>query len=440
MCKEQPCEQKPHCGLGQNISPAVNHQHNHQIKLLSTTMFNTNAFNTNAFIKKILSQIQYGTISVIFYNNKSQTSKSQTFGTNNKNEPHCTIEFKNRKAITSVINEGDIGLGRGYIEGWWKCNDITSLLIIFTQNIQAIETILYGNKFYNTIYRIFDFFKRNTIKNSKKNIEYHYDLGNEFYFKWLDSTKTYSSGIFHNNETLTESQKQKYQNILKHIPNAKTILEIGCGWGGFIQEAYFSNSEIKIKGITLSQEQLAFVSNKFKENPNIQPTIQDYRLEKNQYDAIVSIEMFEAVGIEYWNTYFEKIHECLNDNGTAVIQTITISETAFEKYKTTSDFIRHFIFPGGMLPTEKIFKDIANKCGLEVVSSENFGMSYYKTLVLWLEKFDSIKDDILSLNFDEKFIRKWRFYLAYCAAGFYSQRTDVFQFVLKKNPINNQSK
>jgi len=387
--------------------------------------------NTNYFIKKAFLQIQYGTIHVTFPN-----GETKTFGTHNPNEPNTTLTLNTPKAISSTIHEGDIGFGRGYIENWWHTQDLTSLLIILTKNIEYIEKIIYGNKLYNTIHRLFDFLKRNTIKNSKKNIEYHYDLGNEFYFKWLDSTKTYSSGIFYHNESLEESQIQKYQNILKHIKNAKTILEIGCGWGGFIQEATSSNSEIKIKGLTLSHEQHSFTSNKFKNNPNIQPTIQDYRLENNKYDAIVSIEMFEAVGMQYWKTYFEKIHECLNNNGTAVIQTITISEQAFEKYKTTSDFIRHFIFPGGMLPTEQIFKEIANQCGFEVISSENFGLSYYKTLILWLEKFTSIENEILSINFDKKFIRKWKFYLAYCAAGFYCQRTDVFQFVLKKQ-INN---
>ena len=382
--------------------------------------------NTTYFLKKLLNKIQYGEIEVKF-----QNGAIQKFG--NDTALKARLEICNKKAITSVIHEGDIGFGRGYIEGWWKCDDLVSLLIILTRNIHTIEVVLYGNKFYNFVYRIFDFFKRNTIRNSKKNIEYHYDLGNDFYFKWLDETKTYSSALYSGNETLKEAQKAKYHNIIKYFPqNVLTVLEIGCGWGDFIQEITQQNTNIKIKGLTLSNEQFAYVSTKFADNSNIVPVIQDYRHENNKYDAIVSIEMFEAVGMEYWKTYFQKIYDCLNQNGIAVIQTITIDESVFEKYTHTSDFIRHFIFPGGILPTKTIFEELANECGFNIIAYTNFGMSYYKTLIEWLKKFDEVKEEIRYLNFSEEFLRKWRFYLAYCAAGFYSKRTDVFQFVLQK--------
>lgn len=376
-------------------------------------------------LKSILSKIEYGTLHVTFPN-----GKTSIFG---KGEPKATLVIYNKKAISAMLSEGDIGFGRGYIENWWTCDDIITLLDILVLNISHIENAIYGNKFYNFIYKIYDFLHRNTIAHSKKNIEYHYDLGNDFYFKWLDETKTYSSALFYGNERLGEAQRNKYQNIIKYLPdNTQNILEIGCGWGGFMQEILKNKSDINIKGLTLSNEQFTFVKEKFVNNHNIQPVIQDYRDEQGQYDAIVSIEMFEAVGREYWKTYMQKVYDCLNPNGVAVIQTITIDKSVFEKYIHTSDFIRHFIFPGGILPTKEIFQSLAKNCGFEVVASQNFGDCYKKTLLEWIKDFDSVRNEILTLGFDEKFIRKWRFYLAYCAAGFSSKRTDVFQFVLKK--------
>lgn len=375
--------------------------------------------------KSILSNIKYGTIKVQF-----PDKKTLSFGTT---EPQSFLIINHTKAISAILSEGDIGFGRGYIENWWECNDVYNLLNIIVQNIHHIEKAIYGNKIYNIIYKIYNFLHRNTISHSKKNIEYHYDLGNDFYFKWLDVTKSYSSALFIEGESLEEAQRNKYQNIIKYLPkDTQNILEIGCGWGGFMQEMLHQNPQIKIKGLTLSNEQLHFVREKFLNNPNICPVIQDYREEKAEYDAVVSIEMFEAVGREYWKTYMQKIYDSLKHNGVAVIQTITIDEHAFEKYIHTSDFIRHFIFPGGILPTKEIFENLAKECGFEVIAMQNFGSSYTKTLLMWLEKFDNIKSEIFSLGFDAKFIRKWRFYLTYCAAGFHSKRTDVFQFVLKK--------
>ncbi len=376
-------------------------------------------------LKNILSNIKHGTLNVKFPN--GDTAK---FG---NGEPNASLTINSNKAISAMLSEGDIGFGRGYIQGWWTCDNIAILLDILVNNVTHIEKAMYGNRFYNFIYIIYDFFHRNTIKHSKNNIEYHYDLGNDFYFKWIDQTKSYSSALFEGNESLEEAQRNKYRNIIKYLPNTtKNILEIGFGWGGFIQEMLNHNPDIQIKGLTLSSEQFHYVNEKFAENHNISPVIQDYRAENEKYDAIVSIEMFEAVGREYWKTYMEKVYNCLHSNGIAVIQTITIDKSIFEKYIHTSDFIRHFIFPGGILPTKEIFEEIATECGFEIIASENFGESYRLTLLKWLETFDSVNNEVLALGFDKKFIRKWRMYLAYCAAGFGSKRTDVYQFVLRK--------
>ncbi len=381
--------------------------------------------NKTKILQNILSQIKIGQIEVKFPN-----GETQAFGKDTGLMAH--LQINNIKAISEILSKGDIGFGRGYIENWWQSNDIVTLLDVITSNARHFEKAIYGKGFFKILYTVYHFFKRNTLANSKKNIEYHYDLGNNFYFKWLDSTRTYSSALFRGEETLEEAQVEKYRNIIKHIPNAKTILEIGCGWGGFMSEAVKTNADINIKGLTLSHEQHDFVAQKFANNNNIFPIIQDYRNEAGKYDAVVSIEMFEAVGMEYWEIYMQKVADALNKGGIAVIQTITIDSSAFEEYTKTSDFIRHFIFPGGMLPTVEIFEKIAKKAGFEVVASENFGMSYKKTLLLWLENFDRISHELAPLGFDEKFIRKWRFYLAYCASGFNAKRTDVVQFVLRK--------
>ena len=376
---------------------------------------------------KALSNIKQGRLVLIMPN-------GERFCFGKAQKPSAVMEILDSRAVSHVISEGDIGFGRGYIEKWWKTDSIVNLLDVLTLNAGNIEKAIYGNWFYNFIYKIYDFFKRNTVTHSKKNIEYHYDLGNDFYFLWLDkATKTYSSALFNGSDDLEVAQKNKYENIIKYIPKgAESVLEIGFGWGGFMQEMVKVYPEIKIKGLTLSNEQFAYVCKKFAKNSNIEPKIQDYRHENGKYDAVVSIEMFEAVGREFWKTYLEKVCNVLNTGGIAVIQTITILSHAFEKYTKTSDFIRHFIFPGGMLSTAEIFESLAKECGFEVVQAQNFGLCYQKTLLKWLKTFDAQKESVLNLGFDEKFIRKWRLYLAYCASGFGCGRTDVFQFVLKK--------
>jgi cyclopropane-fatty-acyl-phospholipid synthase len=270
----------------------------------------------------------------------------------------------------------------------------------------------------------------NNLKGSKKNISHHYDLGNDFYSLWLDPSMTYSSGIFQNCDSLDESQKQKYQRIINQLnPTGRQVLEIGCGWGGFMEEG--SKSGLDVLGLTLSQEQLHFSQNRMrKQNFKSQAVLKDYRHEAGKFDNIVSIEMFEAVGKEYWNSYFSQIKSCLKDSGKAVVQTITIDEDAYHKYEKTSDFIREFIFPGGFLPTKSEFEKIAQDNNLQVADKFEFGQCYDKTLAIWLKNFDAAKEKIIYLGFDESFIRKWRFYLAYCMAGFRGQRIDVVQYSL----------
>ncbi|MFT7086659.1 MAG: cyclopropane-fatty-acyl-phospholipid synthase [Rickettsiales bacterium] len=340
------------------------------------------------------------------------------------------IKINNWALLDLVLSKGDIGFGEGYIKGLFTTQKIENLLLFISLNHKEFEVIFHSNLIYSAFFSIKNFFKKNSLKGSKKNIEFHYDLGNDFYSLWLDETMSYSSGIFCETNCLKKSQENKYQRILDQInKNGSKILEIGCGWGGFINQASIQGFEVK--GLTLSNEQKSYADQLIKnKNLSAQIALQDYRHEKDKFDNIVSIEMFEAVGKEYWNEYFSKIKECLKSDGKAVIQTIAIGDEFYKKYIKTSDYIREYIFPGGFLPSPKIFNMLAKKNGLKVIEEFRFGDSYSKTLLKWLDNFNAVQNKIIELGYDHEFIRKWQFYLAYCAAGFESKRTDVIQYSL----------
>ena len=346
-------------------------------------------------------------------------------------KPQADIEVHNLALIDLILLKGDIGFGEAYVKKFFTTSNIHDLLLFILSNQEEFEPLFHSNILYSAIFKIKNLFKKNSLKGSKKNIEFHYDMGNDFYSLWLDETMSYSSGIFYGDETLSESQKNKYQRILDQIDQENSrILEIGCGWGGFIEEA--SKKGHKVKGLTLSNEQKAYADQLIKDKKIDSFTaLQDYRLEHEKFDNIVSIEMFEAVGKEYWDGYFAKVKECLKKDGKAVIQTIVIGDEFYKKYLKTSDYIREYIFPGGLLPSPQIFKDLVKKNGLCVADEFSFAESYSKTLVKWLDNFNSKKSEILKLGYDDQFIRKWRFYLAYCSAGFLSKRTNVIQYTLK---------
>lgn len=267
----------------------------------------------------------------------------------------------------------------------------------------------------------------------KKNITYHYDLGNDFYQLWLDSTMTYSSALFNNQDLeLHQAQELKYQNIIDKL-SGKTILEIGCGWGGFIEQAIKSNYHIT--GLTLSNAQQQFANQRLiNHQANFEIKLQDYRKENSVYDNIVSIEMFEAVGKEYWQNYFQVLNGCLKTNGKAILQIITIDEKVFDHYLKRVDFIQKHIFPGGILPSKSKIHQLANENNFIIKSELDFAKDYEKTLRIWLKNFNDKIEQIKLLGFDDRFIRKWQFYLGYCIAGFASKRTSVVQFeLIKKN-------
>jgi cyclopropane-fatty-acyl-phospholipid synthase len=349
------------------------------------------------------------------------------------------IQIKDLQVFKMVVSRGDIGVAESYFKNYWDTQDLEGFLLLALKNRAALDQLIYGSWFGSLAYKIKHWFNKNTKSGSKKNIQSHYDLGNNFYALWLDRTMMYSSALFSggSEKTLEQAQKDKCKRILDELnPHAgDQILEIGCGWGGFMKEAHAQN--ISVEAITISKEQYRFVKDHVLEDisqtsANSDVILQDYRDCNKQYDGIVSIEMFEAVGEEYWNTYFNTIYRCLKPGKRAVIQSIVIDEGLFPKYRTKTDFIQQYIFPGGMLPAVSVFEKHAHDVGLRVKDKFYFGDDYAKTLRTWAKSFNGRISEIKALGFKEEFIRLWNFYLFYCAAGFAGKNLEVVQFTLEK--------
>ncbi|MFN4328685.1 MAG: class I SAM-dependent methyltransferase [Limnobacter sp.] len=353
-------------------------------------------------------------------------------------KPSARITLRNWSVCTRALKSGDIGFAESYIAGEWETDNLANLLGVFLENRKAVEEVIYGSFLGGIAYKIKHLLNRNTKTQARKNIHAHYDLGNPFYQLWLDPSMTYSSALFDGNTSLSLEQAQdaKYQAMLDYLqPQAgQRVLEIGCGWGGFAEKACSAGASLV--GLTLSTEQLAWAKARLENKGLGQQAdfrLQDYRDCDGQFDHIASIEMFEAVGEEYWSTYFQAVNRLLKPGGRAAIQTITIDDSLFERYRKGTDFIQQYIFPGGMLPCPSKFRALAEKHGLRVVSEKRFGKDYAETLRRWRKTFMSQLDTVRKQGFDQPFINTWEFYLAYCEAGFEYESTDVFQFYLEKN-------
>lgn len=374
-------------------------------------------------IDKFLKQaenIEYGSLTIT-------TADGKIYNFKGKHEfVEADIKINNPSTITNLIAKGDVGFAESYRDGEFETDNLPNLLMLALKNQEAFKDYLYGSKLSSFFARLFYFFKRNSISGSKRNIHHHYDLGNEFYSIWLDQSMTYSSAIFEQNSNcLKTAQEKKYDRIIEKLGgNSSNLLEIGCGWGGFAERAV-KTSNFDIKGITISDQQFSYAQNRLGDLVNISK--EDYRLQQGKYKNIVSIEMFEAVGEKYWNTYFSKVKSLLDNKGKAVIQTITIDEPYFQEYRKTGDMIRSFIFPGGMLPSISRFDYEASKVGLKVNEVFKFGQDYATTLRYWLKSFEDNIQKIKGLKFDEPFIRIWKFYLSVCIASFSVGRTNVIQ-------------
>lgn len=342
--------------------------------------------------------------------------------------PDAGLQINDWRMVPALAAKGDIGLTEAYRDGWCDTPDLTALLTFGLVNEQALDRYIYGNAMQALAMRLLYVLNRNTRGSARRNISAHYDLGNEFYRLWLDETMTYSSALFEAGDDLASAQRRKYDRIIDGLSSESgRLLEVGCGWGGFAERA-LERGDFEPKGLTLSQEQAGFARQRLGERAEI--ALQDYRDERGHYEHVVSIEMFEAVGEKYWPAYFGKLSELLAERGRAMVQTITVAERYFDRYRRGGDMIRSFIFPGGMLPSPTRFQAEAKRAGLLVEDSYSFGHDYARTLTDWLARFDAGKREVKQMGFDEGFIRVWRFYLAACIASFSVERTDVVQYRL----------
>ena len=349
------------------------------------------------------------------------------------------IQIFDLEAFSLITSRGDIGVAEGYFKGLWHTDNLEQMLQLAIQNRNLLDDLIYGSWLGSFYYKIRHFFNRNSRTGSRKNIQAHYDLGNQFYQLWLDPSMMYSSALFHgnNNKSLQDAQRDKCLRILDTIeakPGEK-LLEIGCGWGALAEMAT-SDFGASLTGVTLSTEQLAFAKARMEKNGKLEKTdlrLQDYRdIDDGPYDAVCSIEMIEAVGKEYWPTYFQTIAKMLKTGGKACIQSIVIDDALFDRYLKSTDFIQQYIFPGGCLPSPSEFRRQARLAGLEVIDELSFGSDYAETLRRWRHDFMAQEAQVLKLGFDAKFLRLWEFYLAYCEAAFDEANTDVMQFTLQK--------
>ncbi|MES2535691.1 MAG: cyclopropane-fatty-acyl-phospholipid synthase family protein [Pseudomonadota bacterium] len=350
-----------------------------------------------------------------------------------------SLELKNWDLCHAALKSGDIGFAETFIDGHWTTDNLPGLIELLVRNREAIESLVYGTWWGSLLYRVKHLFNRNSKAGSRKNIHAHYDIGNDFYTLWLDPSMTYSSALFSNGhiDSLQDGQASKYRRILDELrlqPGAR-VLEIGCGWGGFAEVAA-REGKAGVTGLTLSNEQLQFARQRLAAAgvaDQVDLQLRDYRDSHGQFDAIASIEMFEAVGEAYWPSYFECITRNLKQQGRACIQTIVIADPLFERYRKGTDFIQQYIFPGGMLPSPSVFRAQAEQHGLRVVNEFAFGRDYARTLDEWRSAFKEQLPQVRAQGFDDRFLRTWEFYLAYCEAGFRAGSIDVVQFTLEKS-------
>jgi len=348
-------------------------------------------------------------------------------------ELQVRVNLSDWGVFAAVLKSGDIGFAETYRDGGWTTDDLAGLLRLFLLNRQALDEVIYGNWLGRFVYRIKHLLKRNTRENSRKNIHAHYDLGNAFYRLWLDDSMVYSSAWFEGQlqGDLKQAQLAKVRRSLRMagVEPGHRVLEIGCGWGALAQMAV-NEFQARLVGLTLSTEQLQWAQDA---NPKAEIRMQDYRdVNDGPFDAVLSIEMLEAVGQEYWATYFETVSRLLKPGGRACIQTIVIADQLFERYISSTDFIQQYIFPGGCLPCPRALRQHASQAGLKVVDEFAFGPDYAETLRRWRQQFLASREQVLQLGFDEPFIRLWEFYLAYCEAAFDEGSTNVMQFTLQK--------
>ena len=380
----------------------------------------------------VLSQGKFGSIEVYYEKKKIFSHRGKLPG------PNAQIKLLDKKCLDDFFLKGDLGWAESYIESNWESTNLSDFLEWGAKNFHEFSKYIRGKWFIILYLRLKHYLNRNSKTGSKKNISFHYDLGNSFYEKWLDKSMTYSSGMFKkSSDDLYDAQLNKYRNLAKitDIKNKDKVLEIGCGWGGF--SCFLAkNFSADVTAITISKKQYEKVKEKvYKEKltEKVNVKLTDYREIKGLYDKIVSIEMFEAVGEKYWSKYFDVLGSNLKHNGAIGLQTITIEDKFFKKYRKFPDFIQTYIFPGGMLPSIEEMSKVLKSKGLTIEKKQMFGNDYAKTLKMWSKSFESSWDNIKKEGFNDTFRRMWRYYLGYCEGGFKSGNINVGQFLIKKN-------
>jgi cyclopropane-fatty-acyl-phospholipid synthase len=403
----------------------------------ATTFEQTPSFRTPPpsarIVLGLLQRIAVGTLDV-------QTPDGRKLALGTGAPPRAAIDLRDWGACSAALRSGDIGFAESYIAGSWTSPDIVALLKLLAANRDAIERVFYGSWWGSLLYRARHLLNRNSKAGSRKNIHAHYDLGNEFYRLWLDDTMNYSSAWFAGDTArpLADAQRAKVRRALGEcgVRPGSRLLEIGCGWGMLAQTAA-AEYGARVVGVTLSKEQLDWGDQRLVQAglaDRAELRLQDYRdIADEPFDAICSIEMFEAVGREYWDAFFATLRDKLKPGGRACVQTITIRDDLFDRYVRSTDFIQQYIFPGGCLPSPAVFRAQAARAGLRVVNEFAFGGDYAETLRRWREVFLSREQRVRRLGFDTRFVRTWEFYLAYCEAAFATGNTDVLQFTLRRD-------
>jgi cyclopropane-fatty-acyl-phospholipid synthase len=351
--------------------------------------------------------------------------------------PVGVLDIHNPDTFTRLIREGDLGFCDAYLDGWWSSPDLQAFLDFLHSDNQDLYDGFPGMFLVRAYERLRHWMNSNSKRQAKKNISYHYDLGNDFYALWLDDTMTYSSALFDGGQdSLEAAQTRKYQSLVDQmgVKPGDHVLEIGCGWGGFAEYAAKERG-LRVTGLTISKEQLSYARERIEKegiSDLVELKLQDYRDEVGQYDGVASIEMFEAVGEKYWPVYFNKVRDCLKPGKRATLQIITIQEKRFETYRKGVDFIQKYIFPGGMLPSRTALLTEVERAGLVFEASLEFGDSYSQTLRRWYDRFNDHWEEVAALGFDDRFRRMWNFYLTSCAGSFQGRNCDVTQITMKR--------
>ena len=382
----------------------------------------------------LLQRLRAGTLTV-------RTPDGATHQASGASQPelHAVLDVHDWSTFAATLRTGDIGFAETFMAGAWTTPQLADLLRLILANREVVDKAIYGSWWGSLLHRVQHALHRNTRGGSRRNIRAHYDLGNAFYALWLDATMTYSSAWFDGDlaQSLEQAQAAKLRRAIAAtgVRPGERLLEIGCGWGAVAEAA--ASTGVAVVGLTLSKEQLAWAQARLAragvaERADLR--LQDYRdVPDGPFDAIVSIEMFEAVGREYWDAYFQAVQRQLRPGGRACIQAIVIRDDLFDRYVRSADFIQRYVFPGGMLPTTALFERHARAAGLRVVERFAFGPDYAETLRRWRHAFLARLDEVRGQGFDERFVRLWEFYLAYCEAAFDTGNTDVVQFTLQRD-------